>query len=216
MRYLGRAALSVVAFAAGALLFCSAPGSAQNAQALLERMAHLNPHLKSYTAAIHADVTLHAVLPLSPSLDGTYYHKEPNKDKIVFTSGLPVIAEQFSKVYPHVESPARWNDVYYVSVESNNGRDTVFKLVPRKHGRIDHIDATVDDRLATVVQLRWNYVDGGYAVLDQTYTKIDGNYLVAAQKGHIEVPHYSADMSSRFSDFRLNVPIPDSVFASNG
>jgi len=202
------AALAVVALGAA----CAVPGRA--ADDLLVRMAHINPHLKSYTAAVHADIAMRTFPYLSPSLDGTYYHKEPNKDKLVFTSGLPVIAKQFSKIYPHLESPARWNAVYVVSVESDRGGFTTLRLVPRKQGRIDHIDAKVDDRHATVVQMRWNYVDGGYASLDQQYASYRGNYLVSRQSGHVEIPNYTADVTSTFDNFKLNAVIPDSVFSA--
>ena len=85
---------------------------------------------------------------LSPSLDGTLYHKEPSLNKIVFTSGLPFMAKQFSKVYPEVESPSRWSQIYAISTESDDGGATMLKLVPRKHGRVDHIDAKIDDKTA--------------------------------------------------------------------
>lgn len=182
---------------------------------LLARMSAQNSGVQSYTATIHADIAMHTFPYLSPKLEGTYYHKEPSKNKIVFTSGLPFLAKQFSKVYPEVESPSRWNDVYVVSSEGDATGYTTFKLVPRKHGRIDHIDAKVNDQTAEVVSMRWNYNDGGYATLDQTYTPVQGHLLVTQQTGHFEVPHYNADLTSTFSDFKINAPIPDSVFTQD-
>lgn len=204
-------ALSAVAF--GAL----APARAQNGAitGLVHRMAAADD-VRSYTASVHADIAMHTFPYLSPSLDGTYYHKEPSKNKIVFTSGLPFIAKQFSKVYPQVESPARWFDIYDVSLESADPTFTILKLVPRKRGRVDHIDAKIQNSTADLVQLRWNYNDGGYATLDQTYGVIDGHRLVTRQTGHLEVPHYSADLKSTFTAFKINADIPDSVFADNG
>ncbi|MDQ6823393.1 MAG: hypothetical protein M3Z07_02720 [Candidatus Eremiobacteraeota bacterium] len=181
---------------------------------LLARMARVNPHLKSYTASVHADVSMRTFPYLSPSLDGMYYHKEPNKDKLVFTSGLPAIAKEFSKIYPHLESPARWNAVYVVTVESDQGGITTLKLVPRSPGRVANIEAQVDDRRATVIGMRWNYIEGGgYATLDQQYISYRGNYLVSQQSGHVEIPNYTADVKSKFGRFKLNQNIPDSVFA---
>lgn len=208
--------------AAAALLACvtaaaaGAPAQSQDATApLLQRMTAAASSVKSYTASVHADVAMHSFPFLSPSLDGTYYHKEPSKNKIIFTSGLPFIAKQFSKVYPEVESPSRWTEIYYVSSEGTSGDFTTLKLVPRKHGRIDHIDAKVDDKTAEVVSLRWNYNDGGYATLDQTYGDVDGHMLVTQQSGHFEVPHYNADLKSTFTNFKIDAQIPDSVFSAN-
>jgi hypothetical protein len=206
---------------AAALFLCSLFAAALPLQAQTQTAAEVvrrmiaQDTVRSYTASLHADVVMHSFPFLSPSLDGMYYHKEPSKNKIVFTSGLPFIAQQFSKVYPQVESPTRWFEKYYVSVESTGPSYTVLKLVPRKHGRIDHIDAKVDNKTADLVELRWTYDDGGYATLDQTYGVIQGHRLVTQQTGHLEVPHYSADLKSTFADFHINADIPDSVFADN-
>lgn len=204
---------ALCALLAGALL----PASAQDATitGLIKRMVAADD-VHSYTASVRADVAMHSFPFLSPTLEGTYYHKEPSKNKIVFTSGLPFIAREFSRVYPEVESPANWLEKYEVSVESADAAYTTLKLVPRKHGRIDHIDAKIENATADLVELRWNYNEGGYAVLDQTYGEVQGHRLVTHQTGHFEDPHYNADVSSTFSAFKINANIPDSVFAGNG
>lgn len=209
-------------FALCVMLIGAVPATAQNATAadatvtdLIRRMAAAEDDVRSYTASVHADIRMHSFPYLSPSLDGTYYHKEPSMNKIVFTSGLPFIAQQFSKVYPEVESPSRWLTVYDVSLESTDGPYTILKLVPRKHGRIDHIDAKIENKTVDLVQLRWNYNDGGYATLNQTYGLVQGHRLVTRQTGHFDVPHYNADLKSTFTAFKINADIPDSVFADN-
>lgn len=185
-----------------------------DATALLQHMIGNSQGVKSFTASVHADVAMRTFPFLSPSLDGTYYHKEPSHNKIVFTSQMPFIARQFSKVYPEIESPSRWADVYIITSEGDADGYTTLKLVPRKHSRIDHIDAKVDDKTADLVSLRWNYNDGGYATLDQTYSDVEGHPMVTQQAGHVEVPHYTVDLKSTFSNFKLNANIPDSVFAA--
>ncbi len=207
------AVFSLCAMLVSALL----PAAAQDPSIsdVISRMVAAD-NVRSYTASVHADIAMHSFPFLSPSLDGTYYHKEPSKNKIVFTSGLPFIAKQFSKVYPEVESPANWMKKYSVSLETQDAQYTTLKLVPRKHGRIDHIDAKIDNATADLVQLRWNYNDGGYATLNQTYSVVDGHRLVTAQSGHFEVPHYNADLKSTFTAFKINASIPDSIFADNG
>jgi len=186
--------------------------SASSQDSLLSRASAINPGLHSYQANIHADISMKTFPYLSPSLDGMYYHKEPGMDKIVFTSGLPGMAQEFSKVYPHVESPSGWDRVYVVTQEANDGRTTTYKLVPRKHGRVAHIDTSIDDATATVVSMRWNYNDGGYAELHQTYSLINGNYLVTGQTGHFETSLYKADVASSFANYTLNPSIPDAFF----
>lgn len=188
------------------------PASADSADAL-RRLIALNGTLRSYTASVHADVQMHTFPFLSPSLDGMYYHKEPDKDKIVFTSGVPFIAKQFSNIYPHLESPAHWSEVYIISPVGDDGTYTKLKLLPRGHSRVDHVDAKIADKTGELAEMRWNYTDGSYALLDQSYSRIGPYMLVTRQSGHFEDPNYNADVSATFANFKLNANIPDSVFA---
>jgi hypothetical protein len=201
--------------AAALLLTVTGAGQASaNSDQVLARLVSANSGLRSFTANVNADVVMRSFPFLSANVGGIYYHKEPSKDRIVFTSGLPLIAKQFSNVYPHVESPARWHDVYDISVEREDGTYTTFKLVPRSSGHIDHIDAKVVNASGELAQLRWNYSGGGYATLNQTYSKVGAFRLVTRETGHFEDPNYNADLSSTFSNFKVNAPIPDSIFTS--
>ena len=196
------------------LLLGSAPGPTRAGDDMLARMSALNPHLRTFEASIHVDIALHTFPYISPSLDGTYYHKEPSKDKIAFYT-VPALAAQFNKIYPHVESPSRWTKVFVVTPLGDDGLQTTFKLVPRIHGRVDHISVKVDDKTATIAQMTWNYIDGGSATLDQTFTRVNGYYVPSSQRGHVDVPNYKADVASTFSNFKINPPLSDSVFRPN-
>jgi hypothetical protein len=197
-----------------ALAAIAASGSrAEGADDLLGRMAALNPNLHTFTATMHANVALKSFPFLSVELVGTYYHKEPDQNKIVFTSGVPAVAEQFDKLYAHIESPSRWRDVYTVSVVSDDGTTTTFRLVPRKRGNVDHVDARAGDKTATVDWMRWSYDNGGYAEMNSRYGDIGGNLLVTSQTGHVQEPGYTADITSTIDNYRINAPLSDGVFA---
>lgn len=204
---LAAAAASLLLLGGTRLSQASAPVSP-----VIQKLIALDDRVHSFTANVQADVVMRSFPYLSTSLGGTYYHKQPSKDRIVFTSGVPFIAKAFSNVYPHVESPSRWNDVYDISVERDEGGFTTFKLVPRSHAHIDHIDAKIADASGELAQLRWNYAGGGYATLNQTYGRIGSYRLVTRESGHYEDSNYNADLSSTFSNFKVNVPIADSVF----
>ncbi len=207
MKYLG--VLSLFALLA-------APAAAQTPpETLIARMiANING-VRSFTATMHTDASLHTFPYMGLSLDGIVYHKEPDRNKVLFTGGVPFMAKQFSKVYPQVESPARWQSLFVMTVESAGAGATTLKLVPRKQGRIDHIDAKIDDQTGEVLSQRWNYTDGGYASLDQTYSSVQGHLMVTGQSGKLDIPHYSADWKTTYRDFKINADIPDSVFAEN-
>jgi hypothetical protein len=188
--------------------------AAATAATLLARMAALNPGLHTFTATMHAHVAMRSFPYLSADLIGTYYHKDPDKNKIDFTSGVPMIAQQFDKLYAHVESPSQWDELYDVTTLADNGTTAHFKLDPRKNGNVEQIDATVDDKNATVTTMRWNYRNGGYAEMTNRYGKVNGYTVVESQTGHVEEPGYTADITSTIDGYAINPSISDSVFAS--
>jgi hypothetical protein len=202
------------ATAAILLAFCAIAPAGATPDDLLARMAALNANLHSYTATLHANAALKTFPFLSAQVVGTYYFKEPDKEKVEFTGGVPGMAQQFDKLYAHIEAPAQWDAVYQVTVVSDDGTTTAYRLVPRKRGNIDHIDAKANDKTATVDYMRWNYDNGGYAEMYQHYSQVQGFTLVTSQTGHIQEPGYTADVTSSIDGYKLNVPIPDSRFAA--
>ena len=178
------------------------------------RMQHLNAGLKSYQADLHVDVTTHGFPFISPSLDGKAYFEQPDKSAVVFET-VPALASQFKKVYPQLEPPSEWPAIYDVTPVSDDGTTAHFRVVRKKHGRIDHVDVTVDDKTATVSSMAYIYKDGGSISFQQTYTVVDGNYVIATQTGKVDIPHYSADVASTFKNYKLNVSIDQQVFATD-
>lgn len=181
---------------------------------LLARMAAINAGLHTFTATMHAHATMRSFPFLSADLVGTYYYKAPDKNKVAFSSGVPLVAQQFDKLYAHIENPSQWEELYDVTTLSDDGRTARFKLVPRKAGNIASIEATVDDKTATVTSMRWNYENGGYAEMTNRYGRVDGYFVVESQSGHVEEPGYVADLSSTIDEYKINPPISDTLFQS--
>ena len=179
---------------------------------LLSRMAAVNPDLHSYTATMRAHVVMRSFPFVATDLTGTYYFKAPDRSKLEITSGLPGMASAFSRLYPHIEPPSLWARYFVVTERGHDGKVTTFTLVPRTRGTIDHIDARVDDATATIVSMRWNYDNGGWAEMHDTYGRVQGNTVVVAQTGHVEEPAYKGDVTSTLSEYTINPPIADSVF----
>jgi outer membrane lipoprotein-sorting protein len=208
-RALRASVLSVMLAATCLPVAAGVPGGAQ---ALIERMAAANPGLQSYTANLHVVVALHSMPYVSPSLDGNYYYKRPDKQAIVFRT-VPVLAQQFQRIYPKMDPPATWPRLYDASTLARTPATTTLRLVPKRRGRVAYVDVVVDDATAMPSSYRWTYTDGGDVRFDQRYAQIDGNYLIEAQTGKVELPSYNADVTTTFSNFKLNVPVPDDVFS---
>jgi outer membrane lipoprotein-sorting protein len=202
------ALLAAAAFAALALL--SLPAVAQDD--LFARMQHVNNGLNTYQADVTVAIKMNTFPYLSPTLEGKAYYKRPDKNAVQFQS-VPALAGQLKKVVGQMEPPSDWPKLYEWSKTSDDGSVAMFKLVRKKNGRIDHVDVKVDDKTATVSEMTYFYKeDGGSIKFTNTYDQINGNYLVKAQTGKVDIPHYNADVSSTFANYKINVPVNDSVF----
>ena len=179
---------------------------------LYARMQHLNAGLRSYRADVTVAIQLHTFPFISPTLAGTAYYKRPDKTAVDFQS-VPPLPGQLKKVVGQIEPPAEWPSLYEVTPTGDDGTTATFRLVRKKNGRIDHVDVQVDDRTATVAAMTYFYKDqGGTIAFKQSYDDIDGNFVIKQQTGKVDIPHYNADVSSSFANYKLNVDLPDSLF----
>ena len=202
------ALLAAAAFVAAAAPWV--PASAQDD--LYARMQRVNTGLNTYQADVTVAIKMNSFPYLSPTLEGKAYYKKPDKNAVQFQS-VPALAGQLKKVVGQMEPPFDWPKLYEVTKNSDDGSVAMFKLVRKKNGRIDHVDVKVDDKTATVSEMTYFYKDdGGTIKFTNTYDQIAGNYLVRAQTGKVDIPHYNADISSTFANYKINVPVDDAVF----
>jgi hypothetical protein len=198
--------------AAVALLGAAAPPTPPVASGdLYARMQRVNEGLSSYQADVTVAVAMHGPPFISPTLQGKVYFKKPDKNAVVFDT-IPLLAQQAKRIVAQMEPPAEWPAIYDITPGSDDGKTASFKLVRKKSGRIDHVDVTVDDKTATITGMTYYYKDGGSVAFTQTYDQISGNYVVKQQNGKVNVPNYSADVNSTFSNYKINVPVDDKVF----
>lgn len=181
--------------------------------AFLSRMAGVDADVHTYTATLHAHVRLLTFPFLQTDIVGTIYRREPDREHVVITSGLPVVAQQFGNLYPNIVSPARWADVFTVSTTGESGGVMHLRLVPKVNGNVASIDVNVNDATALVTWLRWNYRNGGTAEMTQRYARVGDDELAVAQEGHIQEPGYEAEISATVDHYKLNVPLSDADFS---
>jgi len=197
-----------------ALVAASAPMRAAADGDLYDRMQHVNASLTSYQADVTAAVSLHSPPYISPVLNGTAYYRKPDQAAVNFHT-IPLIAAQAKHVVGQLEAPIDWPHLYDVTPTGDDGTTSTFRLVRKKNGRIDHVDVKVDDKTATVTAMTYIYKDsGGTIAFTQTYDEIGHDFVVKDQVGKVDIPHVSADVHTTFSNYKINVPVPDSVFAS--
>jgi hypothetical protein len=188
----------------------SLPAAAQDD--LYARMQRVNTGLNSYQADVTVAIKMNSFPFLSPTLEGKAYYKKPDKTAVQFQS-VPALAGQLKKVVGQMEPPSDWPRLYDVTKTTDDGSVAMFKLVRKKNGRIDHVDVKVDDKTATVSEMTYFYKeDGGTIKFTNQYDQIAGNFVVKAQTGKVDIPHYNADINSTFANYKINVPVSDKVF----
>ncbi|HEX3468823.1 MAG TPA: hypothetical protein VHT05_12165 [Candidatus Elarobacter sp.] len=199
--------------AAVALLGLLAPAGASGAQDdLYARMQRVNSNLNSYQADVTVAIKMNSFPFLSPTLEGKAFFKRPDKNAVQFQA-VPALAGQLKKVVGQMEVPSDWPKLYDVTPTGDDGKVATFKLVRKKNGRIDHVDVKVDDSTATISEMTYYYKDdGGTIKFDNTYDQIGGNFVIKQQTGKVDIPHYNADVSSTFANYKINVPVDDKVF----
>jgi outer membrane lipoprotein-sorting protein len=202
----------LAAVAALALAVPAVPAPAQDD--LYGRMQRINTGLNSYQSDVSVHVEMHSLPYLNQTFSGRAYFKKPDKAAVQFDT-VPVLANLLKKVVGQMEMPSDWPKLYDVTKTSDDGNVAVFRLVRKKNGRIDHVDAKVDDKTATVTEMTYFYkqTDGGGSVrFANQYDEIGGNYLLKVQTGKVDIPHYNADLNTSFANYKINIPIDDQVF----
>ena len=196
-------------------VIAAAPAHQQALQAadVVQRVAAQNASLQSYSARIAFDINLHAFVAIHPTLHATYYFKRPDKAELDFDT-VPALAQQFEHLYASLASPDTWPAIYNIrfSHPPLAGKPYELTMVPKKTGNVDRVLVSIDPRNAAIVRMEWRYKNGSWIVLQQTNGKIGDYVLPQGQIGDFNLPAYKAHIVATYSDYRINIPIPDSVF----
>ena len=174
---------------------------------LLAQMAAPNAALTSYEVPVHFDVDLHSFLDMHTALDGTAYFRQPDKSAVDFNT-VPAVADAFKHLAGSLGTPATWEQTYDVTLVSADE----LELVPKKAGNVANIVVDVDPVTHGVVRERFAYTNGGSIDMHQSNGQVGGFLLPQTQTADFDLPNYKAHVVSTYGAYKLNVPIPDSVF----
>ncbi|MFY9665319.1 MAG: hypothetical protein WAL67_01100 [Candidatus Cybelea sp.] len=199
------------------VLLAAATLNARSAQVasldLLRRAADANPGLQSYTASAELSATLHAVVPVHRTFNGTVYYLKP-KRKVEFNN----VSGPLSRFKDLASSTPSYEDLtaeYTVTPLGDTGTLSSYSLVPKKTGsRVEKLNVTIDDAQALIRHAEWLYAGGGKLDLDQTYAAVGTFQLPAKADIAARFPGYSVDGVLSFSGYKPNAPVSPAVFAS--
>lgn len=219
----------VLALAGSMLIGASAPAGTEGpsvtpsplpatAHGVIERMVDRNPSLASYTARVHVDLRMLNFPYLAPKLDGTSYYKRPNHNEVVFDR-VPSYAKGFEKLFNDVGDPVAWEADWNVDdrglTKVDGYPNPMIELFMTKKIYSDQTAdaiAYVDPSSYELLEMQWDYRNGGKIVMRQSY-RDQGTYsLVGEQHVEISIPHVRAVGDSQFATYQTNVAVDDSVF----
>lgn len=190
----------------------------ETAHAVIERMATRNPALNTYTARVHVNLHMLNFPFLSPKLDGTSYYKRPNHNEVVFDR-VPSYAKGFQKLFNDIGDPLAWESDWNVEdkglVKVDGYPNAMIELYMTKKIYSDQTAdavAYVDPSSFELLQMQWDYRNGGKIVMRQWYRDQGTFSLVGQQHVDINIPHVHAVGDSQFATYQTNVALDDSVF----
>lgn len=194
------------------------PPMPPDAHAVVEKMIARNPSLQSYKARVHVDVHMLSFPYLAPKLDGTSYYKRPDHNEVVFDR-VPSYAKGFQKLFNDIGDPQAWEADWNVEdkglAKVDGYPNPMIELFMTKKIYSDQTAdsiAYVDPATFELVQMQWDYRNGGKIVMRQWY-RDQGTYsLVGQQHVEINIPHVHAVGDSQFATYQTNVALDDSVF----
>lgn len=191
-----------------------ASGNAQTATlALLARATNPNPTLNSYTATAQLSATLHAVVSIHKSYNGTVYYLRPNR-KIEF-QGVAGPLSRFKDLASTTPTYEQATQQYDITPLTDNGTVSTYSLVPKKTGgRLKNIVVAVGDKSAMLGTTVWNYTNGGKLTVGQTYATVGTYRLPSEATISARFPGYSADGTLTFANYQPNATVSPSVFAT--
>jgi len=164
-----------------------------------------------------ADIEVHTKMksfpPLSLTFRGHSYFRAPDKQTVIFDD-IPGPLKGMVKDSPSIEPAAMWERYYHVTIVGDDGSATTFHLVPRESSSpLASIEVTLDDTTGYMTQVHFVNANGSETATQQTYGQADGHAVIISQTGQSHGANYKADITTTFSNYQINVPVPDSVFA---
>lgn len=186
--------------------------------AVIARMIDRNPSLDSYTTRVHVDLHMLNFPFLAPKLDGTSYFKRPNHSEFVFDR-LPSYAKGFEKLLNDVADPLAWQTDWNIEdrglIKVDGYPAPMIELFMTKKIYSDQTAnaiAYVEPKTYELLQVEWNYRNGGKIVMRQSYRDEGAYNLVSQQHVDINIPHIHAVGESQFGTYQINVPVEDTAF----
>lgn len=185
--------------------------------AIFAKVKAVNPGLQDYAADI--DIQLNAkvsFLPYKPKMSGTYYHKRPDKHKLVLEKA-PSYVKKYPQIFgwnlPQLE---RFNSRVAGEVDLGGKPTWRIELLPKQAmGDIQRIELYVNRNDYTVPRQVTSYSNDGELAVDVDYRSEGGFKVFERMTATFLFPKVSvqAKATATYANYRFNQKLADSFFA---
>jgi hypothetical protein len=183
------------------------------ANPVYRKMLHWSAGIKTSVADIEVHTRMRSFPPASFTFHGHSYFKAPDQQAVVFDD-VPRLMHRLVDDSPALAPVQVWPQVYDVDT-SDDGTTTTFHLVPKDSSSpVSSIEVDVSDDNGLVTKYIFSNQNGSTVTTEPTYQPEGNREVVAQQVGHARGHGYDAEVTTTFSNYRFNVPVPDEVFAN--
>lgn len=195
---------------------CALPARADEAvENIFQHVNELNPDLVDYSAAINVNIKAKWLfVPYSPKLAGHYYHKKPDKNKLVLEEAPSFIKNQPNAFGFSLPDLKRVTSKVARVTTLNGQKCYEIIAIPKYESSIVSQQFWVNCENYTVPRQVTNYEDDGKLTVNATYT-VTGNYWVF-DKMHAEFSFpkvkVQASADASYSNYKFNQGLTDSFF----
>ena len=185
-------------------------------QALVERIDHLNPSLKDYSAdvKIHVSVKL-GLLRVPMDLQGACYYKQPDKYKMELKNA-PSILQKYPQVFGYQPVNPTEYTLYKLPDETVNGRPCHVLRLDKKPSTSDFRGQTlwIDQEHFTSPRRLYHYIHDGRIDVRLKWRQDQAFWILDQVEGLLDFPRFSAhaDVAASYGGYRFNFGLDDNLF----
>ena len=184
---------------------------------IFAKVRQLNPGMQDYQADINIALRAKvAFLPYNPTMSGTYYHKRPDKHKLVLEK-----APSYLKKYPNIFG---WNlpqvekfNSRVAAQEDLDGQPTWrIAMTPKQGmGDIQLVEIWINRSDYSVPRQVTHYKNDGQLSVDVQYRKAEGYLVFDRMTAEFLFPAVavSATATATYANYKFNQGLPDSFFS---
>ncbi len=177
-----------------------------------KKMVAMNRDVRSSIADIEVHTKVKSFPPMSLTFRGHSYFKAPDRQRVVFDN-VPGMIEGMVKDSPSIAPAALWPQHYHVTVEKLGGGLRTFHLTALSAADpISAANVTADAKSGLMSRVSFVGRNGSTVSNDLTYMPLGKHMVVATQSGSAAGKGYKADVTTTFSNYRLNAAVDDAVF----